>query len=276
MPVGSDAMAGSLRAPRNVVRLTASATAAAGGSERGDGRPDPSCRRPGGLAISSAPSSVSTRSSSPRARCRARDPRRRRRRPRPRRRSRRPPRPRRSRRAPRCVRVLDDVRERLGGDVVRSRLDRGREALGGHVDVDRERRAQHERLERRPQATVGEDVGMQASRQLPELLERLGSSARAVEDLRGLSASSRASPRRAGARARAPRAAAARRRGGSARAAGAPRRSRDDPAARGADLLLLALALRDVRAGDEDARRRPTGRGSASRSTRPSARGRRA
>ena len=47
-----------------------------------------------------------------------------------------------STRASRGARVLRDVGERLGRDVVRGRLDRGREALLGRVDLDRERRAE--------------------------------------------------------------------------------------------------------------------------------------
>ena len=68
---------------------------------------------------------------------------------------------------------------------------------------------------------------------------------------------SRSSTPRAGARARAPRAAAARRRGGSARAAGGRRRSRRRSGAGRAQLLLLALPLADVHAGDQHARDAP-------------------
>src|SRR4029079_14776352 len=69
--------------------------------------------------------------------------------------------------------VLRDVRERLGGDVVRGGLDRRREALVRDVDLDRNRGADHERLERRSETAVGEDVRVEAARQLPELLQGL-------------------------------------------------------------------------------------------------------
>ena len=74
---------------------------------------------------------------------------------------------------PRCARVLGDVRERLGHDVVRGRLDLGRHALlRQRVDRDRYRRAAGDGLERRREPAVGEDGRVDAAGQLAQLLQR--------------------------------------------------------------------------------------------------------
>ena len=52
----------------------------------------------------------------------------------------------------RCARVLCDIRERLGADEVRGRLDGGGEAPGVHAHPDRDRRAAGKLSERRGQA----------------------------------------------------------------------------------------------------------------------------
>ena len=72
-----------------------------------------------------------------------------------------------------CLGVLGHVRERFGDDVVRGRLDRLGQALVEKLEVDRERRPRDERLDRGGQAAVGEHRGVDAARQLPQLLERL-------------------------------------------------------------------------------------------------------
>ena len=72
-----------------------------------------------------------------------------------------------------CPGVLGDVGERLGGDVVRGRLDRRRQPLvESHVDVDvdREIGAACERSECRPEPGFGEDRGVDAARDLAQLL----------------------------------------------------------------------------------------------------------
>ena len=71
----------------------------------------------------------------------------------------------------RGVRVLDDVRERLRDDVVRGRLDRRPEPLLRHLDLDRERRARDERLDRGREAAVGEHGRVDAARELAQLVE---------------------------------------------------------------------------------------------------------
>ena len=69
------------------------------------------------------------------------------------------------------VRVLGDVGERLGGDVVGGRLDRRRQPLvERHVDVDRDVGATCERPERRPEPGLGEDRGVDAARDLAQLV----------------------------------------------------------------------------------------------------------
>ncbi len=71
--------------------------------------------------------------------------------------------------------VLDDVRQRLGDDVVGGRLDRLGQPLGQlEVELDGERRAGGEHLERRAQAALGEHGRVDALRQLAQLGERLG------------------------------------------------------------------------------------------------------
>ena len=84
------------------------------------------------------------------------------------------------------LRVLDDVRDRLGDDVVRGRLDRRGQPLRGQVELDRQRRPRGQAFERRAQAAVGEHGGMDAARELAQLLERLRQLlARAHEQLVG-------------------------------------------------------------------------------------------
>ena len=86
----------------------------------------------------------------------------------------------------RCLRVLGDVRERLGDDVVRGGLGLGRIALVGRREFNRDRCPRCERLERRPQAAIREDGRVDSSGELAELRERLRQLlARAVEELRG-------------------------------------------------------------------------------------------
>jgi hypothetical protein len=77
--------------------------------------------------------------------------------------------------------VLDDVGERLGHDEVRRRLDGGRQALVGHVDGDRQRRALGQLAHRGRQAAAAEDARKRPAGQLAQLhggllglLERLG------------------------------------------------------------------------------------------------------
>ena len=75
----------------------------------------------------------------------------------------------------RGLRVLGDVRHRLRDDVVRGRLDRPGEALVRHLgDLDGHRRAGGQRLDRRAQAAVGQDGGMDPAGQLAQLVEALG------------------------------------------------------------------------------------------------------
>ena len=69
--------------------------------------------------------------------------------------------------------MLGDVRDRLGDDVVDGRLDLLGEPLLGQLDeLDGERRARQDRLQRRAEAAVGEDRGVDAARQLAQLVER--------------------------------------------------------------------------------------------------------
>ena len=63
--------------------------------------------------------------------------------------------------------VFGDVRQCLGDQVVGGRLDAGRQALVGQLaDVDRYVRAAGQRVERRAEAALGEDRGMDAAREL--------------------------------------------------------------------------------------------------------------
>ena len=71
--------------------------------------------------------------------------------------------------------VLRDVRERLRDDVERGRLDRLGQPLRRHgVELDRERRARGERLERRREPAVGEHGRVDPAGELAQLLEREG------------------------------------------------------------------------------------------------------
>ena len=68
--------------------------------------------------------------------------------------------------------MLGDVRDRLGDDVVDRRLDGLRQALVREVgELDRQRCAGEDRLQRRAEPAVGEDRGVDATRQLPQLVE---------------------------------------------------------------------------------------------------------
>ena len=124
------------------------------------------------------------------------------------------------------VRVLADVGERLRDDVERCRLDRSRQPFVGHRrELDGQRRARGQALDRRAEAAVGEHRRMDAAGELAQLCERERELvARGGQDVAcALRGRRRAWPARAAAPARARRAAAARRRGGSARAGGARR-----------------------------------------------------
>src|SRR6478735_8362605 len=75
----------------------------------------------------------------------------------------------------RRVRVLDRVRDALGDDEVRARLDGLREALVRRADdPDRQRRAVGERPKRRRQPALGEDRRVQPAGELAQLLHRQG------------------------------------------------------------------------------------------------------
>jgi hypothetical protein len=72
----------------------------------------------------------------------------------------------------RCLRVLGGVGERLGRGVISGRLDllpRRRAQI--QVELDRHRRAPGERLERRAQPGLGQHGGMNAVRDLPQLVQ---------------------------------------------------------------------------------------------------------
>ena len=70
------------------------------------------------------------------------------------------------------ARVLLHVGERLGDDEVRRRLDLlGEPLLGSFGQLDRHRRPQCQRVERRGQSSFREHRRVQAPRQLPELLQ---------------------------------------------------------------------------------------------------------
>ena len=67
--------------------------------------------------------------------------------------------------------MLGDVGERLGGDVVGGRLDRRRQPLvESHVDVDRDVGTTRECSECRPEPGLGEDRGVDAARDLAQLV----------------------------------------------------------------------------------------------------------
>ena len=183
----------------------------------------PACRRPRWASTRRRPSRTATRSARPRRpEPAASRRRRRRRRPRPRR----PVHGGRRTSTDEALRVLDDVRDRLGDDVVGGGLDRLGQPLVEQGQLDRQGRPRREPLERGVEAAVGQHRRVDPARELAQLLERVGEL---------LAAPRRGSPprppgrrdlrlARASARGRARRAAAARRRGGSARAAAAPRR----------------------------------------------------
>ena len=68
--------------------------------------------------------------------------------------------------------VLLHVRERLGDDVVGGRLDRlGVTPPGQGSELDRNRCAEHESLERRREALLGEKGRVQPARELADVLE---------------------------------------------------------------------------------------------------------
>ena len=86
------------------------------------------------------------------------------------------------------VRVLDDVRKRLGHDEVRAGLDLRREPLGRDIHLNRKVEPRHERVDAGPQAAAREGRGKDAVCQLAQLrvaalrvLERL------VDERSGLS-----------------------------------------------------------------------------------------
>ena len=127
----------------------------------------------------------------------------------------------------RGARVLDHVRECLGDHVVRGGLDGARQLDLRRLDLDRDRQARGERLERRGEAAVGEDGRdgcPRASSRSSSSAAASSSRARLEHRLGRRRVGCRPSTGRAAARARARRAAAGRRRGGFARAAAAPRR----------------------------------------------------
>ena len=134
----------------------------------------------------------------------------------------------------RCAGVLGDVGKRLGGDVVGGGLDRGREPLGGHVELDRDGERDDERLERRAEAAIGEDVGWRprASSGAPRA-PRTAPRARRRGSAR---------PGRVGLELRL----ASRSESGASRVAVAPRRG---DCARGAALGVAGLTIRRVRPG---------------------------
>ena len=80
-----------------------------------------------------------------------------------------------------ALRVLADVRERLGDDEVRRALD-GRRRPSVEVDRDAhvQRRPARERRDRRLEPAVGEHRRVDAARQVAQLLERLARAAAGV------------------------------------------------------------------------------------------------
>ena len=68
--------------------------------------------------------------------------------------------------------MLSDVRERFGNDKIRRALNERREAGGGDIDPDRDRRARGERGDRRTEPAVGEHRGMQPSAQVAQVTDR--------------------------------------------------------------------------------------------------------
>ena len=71
------------------------------------------------------------------------------------------------------LRILGDVRERLGGDEVSGGLHLRLEPLGGHpADLDRHRSTRCERLQRRLEAMIAEHRRVDAAGELAQLLDR--------------------------------------------------------------------------------------------------------
>ena len=122
--------------------------------------------------------------------------------------------------------VLGGVGQRLGDDVVGGDLDLlGQPLLDAHVELDRDRRAAGERLERRAQPALGEDRRVDAAGDLAQLVQRAGRLGGQRVQLRASSPARAApppGPRAASGRGRP--AAAGRRRAGRARCAGGPGR----------------------------------------------------
>src|SRR6266545_5408145 len=84
----------------------------------------------------------------------------------------------------RRTRVLRRIRERLRDDVVRRHLDGLRQPhLGLQGELDRDRRAARERLERRPEPALGEDRRMDPESHLTELVEHAVQSLHDVRQL---------------------------------------------------------------------------------------------
>src|SRR5580700_11103378 len=74
----------------------------------------------------------------------------------------------------RSVRVLDRIGERLRDHVVGRDLDPFRQPrLSPHVELDGNRAAARERLQRRPEAAFSQDGGMDAARHLPQLIKHV-------------------------------------------------------------------------------------------------------
>jgi hypothetical protein len=66
-------------------------------------------------------------------------------------------------------RVLHDVRERLGHDEMRTRLDSSQEPLGWNVDLNRDIKPSSERPDSCAEATCGQLAGKHAACQLAQL-----------------------------------------------------------------------------------------------------------
>ena len=69
------------------------------------------------------------------------------------------------------LRVLDDVRQRFGAEEVEAGLDGGRQPDAGNVDLDGNGDPVGQATNGRCQAMLGEDRGMQAGRQLAQVLD---------------------------------------------------------------------------------------------------------
>jgi hypothetical protein len=69
--------------------------------------------------------------------------------------------------------VPDGVGQRLGNDAVRGQLDRlGQPTIDLDIEVDRDCRAAGQRLQHREQPALGEHCGVQATRDLTQLVDR--------------------------------------------------------------------------------------------------------